>query len=321
MPIRATFRRRARTLALALALVSALVLALPSSPLVARAEAAASGPMIVTADVDRFFALYDRAGGRPTAAQLQAYIDGGSPGLRRFAAARRTTGARIADAIAANPTLYEDARRCAATLPRVRRRLDEALRRLAGLYPEASFPPLTVVVGRGRPIAIGEPAVVAVGIEALCAVRYLDPDLENRVLRVLVHEFAHAQQSPALAATEHPTVLRASLEEGVAEFVTELITGDIAYAHLRAIVAGREAEIERAFLADKDRTDLGDWLYNGTLERPGDLGYWVGYRIARTYYRNAPDKARALREILTMTDPDAFLAASGWQPGASPSSR
>jgi uncharacterized protein YjaZ len=45
--------------------------------------------------------------------------------------------------------------------------------------------------------------------------------------------------------------------------------------------------------------------------RPGDLGYWVGYRIVKSYYQHAADQRQAFREILKMTDPKAFLAKSG----------
>jgi hypothetical protein len=44
-------------------------------------------------------------------------------------------------------------------------------------------------------------------------------------------------------------------------------------------------------------------------------GYWVGYRIVKAYYQQASDKRRAIREILEMSDPKAFLAKSGWYPG------
>jgi uncharacterized protein YjaZ len=50
-------------------------------------------------------------------------------------------------------------------------------------------------------------------------------------------------------------------------------------------------------------------------QKPADLGYWVGYRIVKSYYQHATDKRRALREILEMTDPKAFVANSGWYPG------
>jgi hypothetical protein len=31
-------------------------------------------------------------------------------------------------------------------------------------------------------------------------------------------------------------------------------------------------EIETAFVADEDQTDLSKWLYNGTWDKQGDLG-------------------------------------------------
>ncbi len=132
---------------------------------------------------------------------------------------------------------------------------------------------------------------------------------------VIAHEFVHVQQAPGLAQGENLTVLEASLMEGAAEFADELISGKVAYSHLTAIVAGHETEIETAFVNDKDKTDLSSWLYNGTAGKPGDLGYWVGYRIAKAYYQRASDKRKAFREILELTDAEAFLAASGWHPG------
>jgi hypothetical protein len=111
------------------------------------------------------------------------------------------------------------------------------------------------------------------------------------------------------------TVLEGSLMEGAAEFTTELVAGRISYVHFDELVKGREKEIETAFVADQDKRDLKDWLNNSTPEKPGDLGYWVGYRIAKAYYQRASDKRAALREILEMTDPKALLARSGWHPG------
>jgi uncharacterized protein YjaZ len=118
---------------------------------------------------------------------------------------------------------------------------------------------------------------------------------------------------------EKPTVLEESLIEGAAEFVGEMISGGIAYPEFKSREKGREKEIETAFVRDEDKTDLSAWLYNGTLTRPGDLGYWVGYRIVKSYYEHARDKHRALREILGMDDAKAFLAQSRWHPGMPPS--
>src|SRR5438445_779015 len=95
----------------------------------------------------------------------------------------------------------------------------------------------------------------------------------------------------------------------------ELISGEVSNSKLATSTGGREKEIETAFLADVDKTDLSNWLYNSTFEKPGDLGYWVGYRVVKCYYQHTADKRDALREILEMADPQAFLAKSGWYPG------
>ena len=276
------------------------------------------GPIIQIDDVARFYKVYDAAGGHPSADQLQHdYIDPGSDGLHHLAKARNVTGVTIADALAKHPELYTGARQCMDVLPRVRDRLSVAFLKLVQLYPEAKTPPVTIVVGRGRPVAIGGPdgTGTQIGLEALCAVTWLNPNLEDRFVHVIAHEFAHIQQSPTLANNDHPTVLDLSLIEGCAEFVAELTSGDVGYSQFKTSTKGHEKEIESAFVADQDKTDLSSWFNNSTMEKPGDLGYWVGYRIAKSYYLQASDKHRAFREILQMTDPKAFLAKSGWYPG------
>jgi uncharacterized protein (TIGR02246 family) len=280
-------------------------------------EPATAAPEIHVEDVALFFRVYDAAGGRPTAEQLQRdYLDAGSEGLRQFAKMRNTTAARIAAAIVEKPAMYADARQCLEVLPTIRDRLARALGKLGELYPEAKFPPVTIAVGRGRPIAVGSPVTgIQVGLEALCATDWLNPDVEDRFVTVIAHEYAHVQQARELADKEHPTVLEGSLVEGAAELVSELVAGEVSYAYLGDLVRGREKAIETAFAADEDETDLSDWLYNTTDEKRGDLGYWVGYRIASAYCQRSSDKHAALREILQMTDAKAFLAKSGWYPG------
>ena len=135
---------------------------------------------------------------------------------------------------------------------------------------------------------------------------------------MIAHEYIHIQQFAALDDDEHPTLLERSILEGGAEFGAKLIAGqpaEVASPPLRAATLGHEQEIESAFVADEDSTDLTKWLDNSTLDKPGDLGYWVGYRIVKSYYQHAPDKLRAMREIVEVTDTKMFLAKSGWYPG------
>lgn len=298
---------------------AALLFLAPLTLLTAATPQAAKGPDIRTDDVTRFYALYDATGGKPTAEQLQRdYLDKGSAGLAEFAKLRTITGERIAAAIAQNPAMFENARHCTTVLPQVKARLAPALAKLAALYPKGVYPPVTLAVGRGKTGGTANASGVMIGLETLCAFDFIEPDAENRFVYVIAHEYAHVQQPAAQVENPDESVLTAALTEGAAEFVGELISGSVSYRHLIAATKGREAELETAFLADKDKKALGsDWLYNGrgTPERPGDLGYWVGYRVAKAYYRKAKDKRAALGEIIEMPDPKAFLAASGWKPG------
>jgi hypothetical protein len=280
------------------------------------AAAPAGGPVIQIDDVASFYRLYDATGGHPTADQLQQYLDQGSAGLHNLAKARDVTGARIADTLAKDPALYADAKRCMAVLPRVRVREAAALEALGRLYPEARFPPVTIAVGRGKPVAIGAPDTgVQIGLEALCGVKYFDANVEDRFVHVIAHEYIHVQQPQSMADDEHPTVLEISLVEGAAEFMAEKISGAVSDPGVWTEAKGRETEIETAFVPDEDSRDLSKWIYNGTIDKPGDLGYWVGYRIVKAYYQHAADKPQAIRDIIGMTDPKAFLAKSGWYPG------
>jgi hypothetical protein len=279
--------------------------------------AQAAEPVIETSDVDRFYAIYDAAGGRPTAEALQHdYIDPGSDGLHALARMRNVTGQSIASAIAKRPEIYSKARACIGVLPRVRKRLAVALRKLETIYPEARLPPITIAVGRGKPVGVGGRETGAqIGLEALCATDWINPDVEDRFVGVAMHEYAHVQQAVPFSELENATVLSASLEEGAAEFVAELTTGSISFTYMSGLIAGRETDIETAFAADIDKTDVSDWLYNSTPEKPADLGYWVGYRIVKSYYQHADDKRQAMRDIFEMTNPKGFLAKSGWRPG------
>jgi hypothetical protein len=294
----------------------ALALLLAAAP-------ALAAPRIITQDVTRFYKVYDAAGGHPSVEQLDRdYLARGSDGLHQFAKARNVTAQRIADNIEKNPQTYVDARACMAALPGVKRRLAASFDKLARIYPEAKFPPVTLVVGRGRPVGLTDASGVLIGLEAMCSATFMNPSLEDRFVHNIAHEYGHIQQSAAMQALNPgdpgATVLMVALIEGGGEFTAELISGGVGNNQHKAWTKGHEGQIERAFVGDEDKTDLSKWFYNGPGDaaHPGDLGYWVGYRIVKAYYRRAADKHRALREIFDITDPKAFLARSGWTPAA-----
>lgn len=263
-------------------------------------------------DAERFYQLYHAAAGRPSAPLLQRfYIDSGSPAVRDFIPERIISAERLAEGIANNRPIYDEARRCLTLMPQLRAMTARSIARWRALYPQARIPAVTILVGRNNSGGTTSPAGVIIGLEVACRAESpsLQP-LEERLDSLIAHEIAHASQPYAPV----DTLLEAALKEGVAELVAELISGEILNDHLKSWTADRETEIARRFLADRNRRDGEGWMFNGigTPEEPGDLGYWVGYRIARSYYDRQSDKQAALKRLLTDPDVEGILRDSGW---------
>lgn len=264
-------------------------------------------------DVDRFYRVYDAAGGKPTADQLRRdYIEAGSAGVRDFVPYRIESPQALAAKIAEDREIYERARQCRAALPNVERRMRAAYLAFQTALPEAELPDTTILIGRGNSGGTSKPAGVLIGLEVVCDPAPGAVPLDVRLTHLVAHELGHTQQ----AYFRGETLLDKALNEGVAELVGELISGAPLNADMFTKAERRAPEIERAFAAEMAGTDTKRWLYNGrgTDTWPGDLGYWVGYRIAKSYYDRAPDKRAAIRAMLKGTDAQDFLKASGWRP-------
>ncbi|MBA0448032.1 lytic murein transglycosylase [Stenotrophomonas maltophilia] len=299
-----------------------LPLFLLASTLPAQAAArtpAAEQVVIQTEDVTRFFEVLDANQGRPSAQDLQRhYLDPGSNALHGFTASRIGSMERLARAIQDRPALFEKARRCATALPTIRTRVADALGRLGTLLPDARFPAVTVLVGRGNSGGVTTATGVVIGLEALCNADWMQADVSDRFVHLIAHEYVHIQQPGAETEVAQPTLLYQTLLEGGAEYVAELISGQPANAHLRRWTQGRECALELQFAQDSTGTDLSQWLYNGPGDevRRGDLGYWIGYLIAAAYVARAADRRRAIATLLEVRPESApvLLAASEWRP-------
>ncbi|MDW7599408.1 lytic murein transglycosylase, partial [Stenotrophomonas maltophilia] len=214
-----------------------LLFALPMMLQVANAaeRTRPSGRIVIqTDDVTRFFNVLDASGGKPSADDLQrGYLHAGTDALRSFTDSRIGSMDRLADAIQHKPALFAKARTCATALPEIRERVAKALDRLGTLLPSARFPPVTVLVGRGNSGGVTTPDGVVIGLEALCNADWMQADVSDRFVHLIAHEYVHIQQPGAAADVAQPTLLYQTLLEGGAEYVTELISGQPANAHLR----------------------------------------------------------------------------------------
>lgn len=288
--------------------------------------AADAVPRLVSEDLARFWRAHDLAAHESDPARRAAiyqtqYLDRGSPGLRAFAELRIGDGASLAAAVDAAPAYY-------ASLRWQQRRLAEmepAIRRvfagMSRLLPDARIPDVYFLIGRMNSGGTLADTGLLIGLEMYGreagAPEHELGQWHRQVLRgmdalpaIVAHELVHYQQRGSLSG--QPTLLQAVLNEGVADFVGELVAGSHINSHVHEWAEPRAAELWEEFRRRKDGTDLAGWLYGGQVEgRPADLGYWMGYRIAKAYYERAEDKSQALRDMLAIEDAEAFLASSG----------
>jgi hypothetical protein len=130
---------------------------------------------------------------------------------------------------------------------------------------------------------------------------------------IVVHELTHTQKKRA-DREKLPYLLDQSIEEGAADFMTELVAGSSINAYAKEWADARRDELFQRFAADMKAkpNDTGRWLYNyrdGSEQLP-DLGYWIGAEICRSYYAHAKDKREAIRNIVTLVSTESIVRNS-----------
>ncbi len=100
-----------------------------------------------------------------------------------------------------------------------------------------------------------------------------------------------------------------SMVEGIAEFLASHITGKRSAVFLAQDKWVEDNNMEERlwneFSANRNSTDrkvISRWLYNSDVEdRPSDLGYWMGLKIAETYWQKQTDKKQAFDNLVHAT--------------------
>jgi hypothetical protein len=198
-----------------------------------------------------------------------------------------------------------------------------SFRRLSSLYQDAKFTDVYFLIGRMSSGGTTGPSGLLIGTEingrdATTPVTELsawERAVTGRVTdlpHIVAHEMIHTLQGPR---TGPRTLLVAALNEGSADFLAELISGQHIINPAYAYGDVHEHELWSEFSSAMDSTNTSAWMYQGDRAppgRPADLGYWMGYKISKAYYDQTADKRAAVKEILLFTDPKAFLAASGY---------
>lgn len=284
---------------------------------------------IITSDIDLFWKAFDEFERTGNAAVFQTeYFDKGSKGLRDFVDKRIHSAEELAKKITTTKKYYLSIRESSMNIKNKIPQLTKDFENLRKIYPKAVFSDVYFVIGRMTTGGTTSTNGLLIGAEMYSKTTE-SPEMElnkweKNVLKnesgipaIVSHELIHYQQKDDGVWSyffSSVTLLDQCLHEGIADFVGEKISGaNINAESVYAWAQPREKELWLEFVREKDGKDFSKWLYNGTLkDRPADVGYFVGYKIAEAYYENSTDKKQAIAEMLESINSNDFLEKSGY---------
>jgi hypothetical protein len=272
---------------------------------------------IITTDVTNFWIAFDAS--RPDfgpAPFQKLYIDKGTKGLHDFIKGRITSAERLADVVRSHSKYYESIRPSTDSIPGMAHEIRGSLVKLKEIYPPAIFPPVYFVVGALSSGGTAQSAGLIIGAEMYgltpTTPRQELNDWLNTVIKpvrdvphIVAHELVHYQQK-----YDGGSLLAACIKEGGADFIAELISGKHINGHVHEFANSREKELWIEFKGRMLKKDYKGWLYSSTEGRPNDLGYWMGYKIVKSYYDHSPDKHKAVDDFMHIRNFEKFLAES-----------
>jgi hypothetical protein len=289
---------------------------------------------VITSDIDHFWIAYDSA--QTTTDSIQQlryiqtlYIDKGTPGLKAFMELRHYSAPLWVHLLRIYPKFWQSIRPNTLAVKSYAPAIEASIRQFKKLYPPLSDAKMYFTVGGlrsggttrdsmiliGTEIATGDPGTVVSEFPNKYLASAFQKQKIDNIVPLNIHEYVHTQQHQVAASD----LLGKCLQEGSADFITELVmdkprvTDYISYGH------AHEPELKKEFVEEmfSDAT-ISHWVYNGSITKTmADLGYFMGYAICGSYYRQAKDKNQAIRDIIQLDYSDTvatekFLKQSGY---------
>lgn len=297
---------------------------------------------LITTDITNFWHMYDMlrtaASEKDTLKILkEQYLNKASLGLREYLEEieikqnRKNIEAEYLKMLRKYPKYLISIRGATKDIVNNKKIFYEAFSQQKKLYPNSCFPDVYFSIGftnsPGKPLRSGlyigtEITVTSaeVNTSEFITNKWLIEDAlpAERIYEVVIHENLHVQQ-PLLNQGCCSLICQALLE-GSAVLMIDLLTngeGLIGPAGLAKNVyevgESQEKEVWIDFKNDMAKDDKSQWFLNDNGKYPFSMGYYVGYKICKSYYDNAIDKKSALKKIIEMTDCESILKESKYE--------
>ncbi len=287
---------------------------------------------LITSDIALFWNVYDQSNNdfQPTTFKTD-YFDAGTEALELFFDAKIKNVNNLTNNLnnVGLNSYYKAIRENSLNLDAVTAEIYNGFTRLKELYPGAVYSDVVFVIGalatggtvvRNGQMVIGTEMFSKDETTPLDGLNHWQKEVvkdQSFLTSIVIHELIHVQQanhnlnSQGILAKK--TLLDRAVTEGVADYITFLVLGDFFNEFIHDFANPIEANLWDEFKAEMGGNDIANWLYNAsntTVDRPADLGYYIGFKMAEYYYDKTPNKAEAIRRLIELKSGSELLTVS-----------
>lgn len=291
---------------------------------------------VLTLDIDHFWQAYDELkkskSWTDSVNTIQTlYLDRATEGLRDFINARQFTAEKFVKVLGRFPKFYASVRSNTLKVKQAETDVQQTINNFKKLYANFTNAKVCFAIGLVNTGGTVSSQFVLIGTEVTTSTREMDlsefgnlafkqalagdTNVLQKVKDMVAHESVHIQQRTRLdtEAISCP-LLYSCMSEGFCDFIGELTSGGQINKRLLEYGNAHEAELWKLFKSQLCGNFQGEWLYNYSTvkDKPADLGYYIGYKIAQAYYNRAIDKRQAIIDIIELKNPLQFLEKSGY---------
>lgn len=282
---------------------------------------------IITKDIHHFWEAYDFVEKDSTNIRnvfKEYYFDKASDGMEDYMGAKVSSIDYFIKHIQSHPKLYKTIRENTLKVDEYKKDIQQSFKNLKEIYPEAKFPDVYFVIGAFTSGGTVSTSGLLIGTNQMSDgenVNVQELDFGDKLLmnnskyipNIVSHELIHFQQA---GIKKDSITLGYAINEGMADFIGELISGETANRKIFEWAKGKEKQIWADFKMDMYFNRYNNWIANyGTASKDSypDLGYWIGYEICKSYYENSKDKKQAIYDMFHIQDYRKFLVDSKWE--------
>jgi len=275
---------------------------------------------VFTSDIDNFWIAYDSIQKTNDYSKKlnfinKLYINKGTTGLKAFIKVENYNDTLYIKLIDQYPKFWTSIRPNTFSVKNKANELDMAITNFKKIYPElrdaqiyfiigdltAGGTPIDNMVLIGTEIVTGNPTTDVSEFKSDWLKNvFANPSVDN-IVSLNIHEYVHTQQK----TNNGRQLLSQVIKEGSCDFIAELVLGTplqrgyISHGDLHL------NNLKEKFKEEMFSSYFSNWLYNG--EQKGDsadLGYYIGYKICKSYYNNAKNKSQAIKDIIELNYSD-----------------